>query len=118
MTLIKLKISVSGGIAISHITQDTAYSGSCHAQRVLPLGRGTFVNTHHVLEHLTESSGHEVVQHGVHGRAEVEEHAREDVDILKHLKHLHTRELIHETPHEAIGVERRPTDPEHHHQHD
>lgn len=76
-----------------------------------------FTSAHHLFKHLPEAGGHQVVQDGIDGRTQVEEDPGNDVDVLVHLKDLNvvTGSLVHETPHQAIGVKRSPTDAKHDH---
>lgn len=69
-----------------------------------------------VTEHFSEPGGHEVVEDGVDGRAQVEEDSRDDVDMLKDLEVLLER-WVDVAPHQAVHVEGSPTDAKHNHQH-
>lgn len=63
-----------------------------------------------VSEHLPEAGGHDVVEDGVDGGAQVEAHAGDDVEVAKRL-------VVHVSPHQAVHVEGRPAEAEHGHQH-
>lgn len=71
--------------------------------------------THHLFKHLPEAGGHEVVKNWINCRAQIEEDPRDDMDVFIDLENLRvfTALLVHETPHESIGVERSPTDAKH-----
>lgn len=86
-----------------------------HTERLLPGDGVTRTMTHDLLEHFPKAGGHEVVQDGVDGRAEVEEDSGDDVDILEDLEDL-IGPLGDEAPHEAVSVKRSPADPKDHHQ--
>lgn len=67
-------------------------------------------------EHFSEPGGHQVVEDGVDGRAQVEADSRDDVDMLEHLEVLRGPG-VDVAPHQAVHVERSPTKAEHNHQH-
>lgn len=69
-----------------------------------------------VTEHFSEPGGHEVVEDGVDGRAQVEADARDDVDVLEDLLVLLGRG-VDVAPHQAVHVERSPAKAEDNHQH-
>lgn len=105
-------------VAWRDVTDSAADGDSGHAQRALPWGGTPFVVAHHLFEHLPEAGGHQVVEDGVYGRAQVEKDPGDDVDVLVDLEDLDvlTVLLVHEAPHQAVGVKRGPADAEHHHQ--
>ena len=72
---------------------------------------------HDLPEHLAETRRHEVVEDGVDGRAEVKEHAGDEVHVLEGLQVV-LAPVADEAPHQAVRVERRPADAEHHYQDD
>ena len=67
-------------------------------------------------EGVPEAGGHEAVEHGVGGRAEVEEDSGDDVHILEGQEQA-LGPVRHEAPHKAVDVERGPADPKHNDQH-
>lgn len=69
-----------------------------------------------VTEHFSEPSGHEVVEDGVDGGAEVEADSGDDVDVLEDLEVLLVRG-VNVAPHQALHVEGSPAKAEHDHQH-
>ena len=72
--------------------------------------------TSNVTEHFSEPGGHEVVEDGVDGRAQVEEDPGDDVDELEDLEVLLGRG-INVAPHQAVYMEGGPAKSEHNHQH-
>lgn len=68
------------------------------------------------LESLPEAARHDVVEHRVNGRAEVEEDAGGNMHVLEG-QFQALGPLVHKAPHEAVSVERGPADPKHHDQH-
>lgn len=67
-------------------------------------------------EHFSKPGGHEVVENGVDGRAQVEADARDDMDVLEDLEVL-LRGCVDVAPHQAVHVEGSPTETKHNHQH-
>lgn len=72
--------------------------------------------THQVFEHLSEPGGHEVVEDGVDGRAEVETDSGDNVDVFKYFQMVH-RPGVDVAPHQAVRVEGSPAEAEYDHQH-
>lgn len=72
--------------------------------------------TSNVTEHFPEPGGHEVVEDGVDGRAQVEEDSGHDVDGLEELEVLLGRG-VDVAPHQAVYVEGSPAKAEYNHQH-
>lgn len=72
--------------------------------------------TGHVTECFSEPGGHEVVEDGVDGRAQVEADSGEDVDMLEDLE-VQLGPGPNVAPHQAVHVERSPAKTEHNHQH-
>lgn len=68
-----------------------------------------------VTEHLSEPGGHEVVEDGVNGGAQVEEDPRDDVDVFEELVPLVGRG-VDVAPHQAVHVKGSPAEAKHHHQ--
>ena len=79
-------------------------------------GRPAPGKTSNVTEHFPEPGGHEVVEDGVDGRAQVEEDTGDDVDVLEDLEVLLGRR-VDVAPHQAVHVEGSPAEAEHNHQH-
>lgn len=106
-----------GAVTWWDFTDSATHGDPGHAQGAFPRDWVPCTVTHHLLKHLPETGGHQVVEDGVNGRAQVEEDTRNDVDILVDLKDLSVvaGALVHEAPHQAIGVERSPADAEHDH---
>lgn len=71
---------------------------------------------HHVEEHLSKPGGHDVVEDGVDGGAQVEADSRHHVDVLEDLEVL-VGGGVHEAPHQAVDVEGSPAEAKCHHQH-
>lgn len=115
--IIIFSFSSNGTIARWDFTHSAAHCNPCHAQWAFPWDGMPFVVAHHLFKHLSEAGGHEVVENWINGWAQVEEDPRDDMDILIDLDNLHvfTVLLVHETPHESIGVEWSPTDAKHDH---
>lgn len=67
-------------------------------------------------EHFSELGGHEVVEDGVDGRAQVEADSRDNVDVLEDLEVLLGRE-VNVAPRQAVHVEGGPAKAKHNHQH-
>lgn len=63
-----------------------------------------------VAEHFPEPGGHEVVEDGVDGGAQVEAHPGDDVDVLVEVG-------VHVPPQHAVHVKGSPAEAEHDHQH-
>lgn len=61
-------------------------------------------------EHFSEPGGHEVVEDGVNGRAQIEADSRDDVDSLEDL-------VVNVVPYQAVHVKGSPAKAEHDHQH-
>lgn len=72
--------------------------------------------TGHVTERFSEPGGHEVVEDGVDGRAQVEADSGEDVDVLEDLE-VQLGPGVDVAPHQALHVERSPAKAKHNHQH-
>lgn len=72
--------------------------------------------TGHVTERFSEPGGHEVVEDGVDGRAQVKADSREDVDVLEDLE-VQLGPGPNVAPHQAVHMERSPAKAEHNHQH-
>lgn len=112
-------VSVCSDCAVTgwDLTDSATHSDSGHAQRAFPRGWMPFAATHHLFKHLPKAGGHQVVQDGINGRAQVEEDPGNDVDVLVYLKDLYVvaGSLVHEAPHQAIGVKWSPADAEHDH---
>lgn len=69
-----------------------------------------------VTEHFSEPGGHEVIEDGVDGGAQVEEDPRDDVDVLEDLVMLLERR-VDVAPHQAVDMKGSPTQAEDDHQH-
>lgn len=67
-------------------------------------------------KHFSEPGGHEVVEDGVDGGAQVEENSRDDVDMLEDPAVLLVW-YVDVAPHQAIDVEGSPTQAKDNHQH-
>lgn len=67
-------------------------------------------------EHFSEPGGHEVVEDGVDGRAQVEANSRDDMDLLEDLEVL-LGGCVDVAPDQAVHVEGGPAEAEHNHQH-
>lgn len=72
------------------------------------------MGAHEFSKALPEPRGEQAVDDGVDRRAEVEEDARQDVDVLINVVH-QVGPLADGTPQEALDVERRPAHSEHCH---
>lgn len=68
-----------------------------------------------VAEHFPEPSGHQVVEDGVDGGAQVEEDSRDDVDLLKDPEVLLGGD-VHAAPHQAVHMKGGPAEAEDHDQ--
>lgn len=68
---------------------------------------------HHLLEHFPEAGRHQIVKDGVNGRADVEEHPRDDVHVLEDFM-VAVGPVADEAPHQAVRVKRGPADCENH----
>lgn len=66
-------------------------------------------------EHFSEPGGHEVVEDGVNGRAQVEADSRDDVEVP--VDRVVLLERVSVVPHQAVQVKGSPTKAEHDHQH-
>lgn len=71
--------------------------------------------TGEVGEPLPEAGGHQVVEDGVDGGADVEEDPGDDVDLLEDPEVV-LGGHVHAAPHQAVHVERRPAEAEDRHQ--
>lgn len=113
--IIIFSFSSNGAVAWWDFAQGAAHRNPRHAQRAFPWDGTPFVVAHHLFKHLPEAGGHEVVENRINGWAQIEEDPRDDMDVLVDLENLHvlTALLVHETPHESIGVERSPADAKH-----
>lgn len=67
-------------------------------------------------EHFSEPGGHEVVEDGVNGRAQVEADSRDDVDKPEGIA-VQLGRFVKVVPHQAVHVKGSPTKAEHDHQH-
>lgn len=67
---------------------------------------------HQRLKSLPETTGEKVIDDGVNGRAEVEEHTWNYVHIFKYIMHV-VRPTRDEAPQESVDVEWSPADGEH-----
>lgn len=66
-------------------------------------------------EHFPEAGGHQVVEDGVDGGAQVEEDSGDDVDLLE-CPEVVLGGHVHAAPHQAVHVKRGPAEAEHHDQ--
>ena len=80
----------------------------------LAFGSVAALGAHKLTKALPETCGEQAVDDGVDGRAEVEEHTRQDVETLVDDMH-QVCPLADGTPQQAGNVEGRPADPEHCH---
>lgn len=72
------------------------------------------LEAHELSETLPEPCGEQTVDDGIDRRAEVEEDARQDVDVLINIVH-QVGPLADGTPQEPLDVKGRPADAEHSH---